>query len=101
MKIDILLIVFIVLHIIIVMLFICQEKYGFLLLSYISRQLLFTLHLHLLQIAANIAQSQDKQKRAYARKMLKGAKKYHAKVGDRVLRRNMVKITRKGNPHCS
>ena len=48
------------------------------------------------KIAANIAQSQDKQKRAYARKMLKGAKKYNAKVGDRVLRRNMVKITRKG-----
>ena len=48
------------------------------------------------KIAANIAQSQDKQKRAYARKMLKGAKKYNAKVGDRVWRRNMVKITRKG-----
>ena len=48
------------------------------------------------KIATNIAQSQDKQKRAYARKTLKGAKKYNAKVGDRVLRRNMVKITRNG-----
>ena len=54
----------------------------------------------LIQIAENIAAAQAKQKRAFDHKMAKGVKAFTFKEGDLVLRRNMVKLGRKGIANC-
>ena len=50
----------------------------------------------LLQVLENVEAAQEKQKTEYARKKNKGVKVFDLKVGNKVLRRNMRPLSRKG-----